>query len=196
MHQLYLKKRLLNSDLNILLDGCKRNDTQSQAQLYRICYPAMINICYRYAPDADGAGTIFNNAMLRVFKHIGTYIDEGRLMAWIKTIVINCSIDFCKKRNLFRQSVPYFNEEDSLIDPQVFERVSAKEIQHMIRKLPESTAIVFNMFIYEGFTHKQIGTALGISENTSKWHVSEGKRLLRTQLEHFFTTEMKTNAAG
>ena len=196
MHQLYLKKRLLNSDLNILLDGCKRHDEQSQAQLYRICYPAMINICYRYAPDADGAGTIFNNAMLRVFKHIGTYTDEGKFMSWVKTIVINCSIDFCKKRNLFRQSVPYFPEDGTTVDPQVFDKVSAKEIQQMLKKLPGSTAMVFNMFIYDGFTHKQIAFTLGISEGTSKWHVSEGKRLLKMQVENFFTTEIKANAAG
>jgi len=186
----------LNSDLNILLEGCRRNDTQSQAQLYRICYPAMINICYRYAPDADGAGTIFNNAMLRVFKHISGYEDEGKFMAWVKSIVINCSIDFCKKRNLFKQSVPYNNEEETMIDPHVFDKVSAKEIQSIIRELPGSTATVFNMFIYEGFTHKQIGSALGISENTSKWHVGKAKRLLKAQLENYFTKEIKTNAAG
>ncbi|MEP6676683.1 MAG: sigma-70 family RNA polymerase sigma factor, partial [Ferruginibacter sp.] len=90
----------MTTNLNILLNGCRRNDVQSQQQLYRICYPEMIKICYRYAPDADGAGTIFNDAMLRVFKNISTYTDEGKLMGWIKTIVINCSIDFCKKRNV------------------------------------------------------------------------------------------------
>ena len=78
----------------------------------------------------------------------------------------------------------------------MFDKVSAKEIQQMMKKLPGSTATVFNMFIYDGFTHKQIATALGISEGTSKWHVSEGKRLLKTQLQNFFTTEIRTNAAG
>ena len=196
MAQLYIKKRHLTTNLHILLDGCRNNHVQSQQQLYRLCYPEMIKICHRYAPDADGAGTIFNDAMLRVFKNIGSYTDEGKLMGWIRTIVVNCSIDFCKKRNEFKKSVPYLNEEDYPIDPEVLDRVSGKEIQRLIKELPAATATVFNMFIYEGFTHKQIAEILGISDNTSKWHVSDAKRLLKIKMEKFFTKELKTNATG
>lgn len=186
----------MNSDLDILLERCRKRDQQSQADLYRLCYPAMINTCYRYAPDADGAGTIFNNAMLRVFNNLGNYSDEGKFMAWVRSIVINCCIDFCKKRNLFRQSVPHFDEEQTIIDPHVFESVSAKEIQLMLKRLPASTAIVFNMYVYEGFTHRQVATALGISEGTSKWHLSEAKKLLKAQLQHLLNSELRQNAAG
>ena len=196
MDQLLHKKRFLNTNSNILIKGCQRNDVQSQQQLYRLCYPEMIKICYRYAPDSDGAGTIFNNAMLKVFKSIGSYTDEGKLMGWIKTIVINCSIDFCKKRNVFKQSVPYINEEDVVIRPEVLDRVSGKEIQLLIKQLPAATATVFNLYVYEGFTHKQIGEILDISDGTSKWHVSEAKKLLKPLLEKTFTTELKANAAG
>lgn len=196
MAQFYLKRQKLTNNLDILLKGCRNNDIQCQQQLYKLCYPEMIKVCYRYAPDADGAGSIFNDAMLRVFKNIGNYTDEGKLMAWIRTIVINCSIDFCKKRNVFKRSVPYFNEDESLIDPEVFNRVSGKEIQQLLKTLPPATATVFNMYVYEGFTHKQIGEVLAISEGTSKWHLSEARRLLKTQLEIFFTTELKAHAAG
>ncbi|MEP6674333.1 MAG: sigma factor-like helix-turn-helix DNA-binding protein, partial [Ferruginibacter sp.] len=96
----------------------------------------------------------------------------------------------------FKQSVPYINEEDHIIHPEVLDRVSGKEIQQMIKTLPAATAVVFNMYVYEGFTHKQIGELLNISDGTSKWHVSEAKRLLKIKMEKFFTTELKTNAAG
>ncbi len=195
MDQLLHKKRFLNTNLDILIKGCQQNDMQYQQQLYRLCYPEMIKVCYRYAPDADGAGTIFNDAMMKVFKHIGNYTEEGKLMGWIKTIVINCSIDFCKKRNVFKQSVPYFSEEET-IRPEVLDRVSGKEIQSLIRQLPAATATVFNLYVYEGFTHKQIGEILSISDGTSKWHVSEAKKQLKPLLENFFTTELKANAAG
>ena len=195
MSQFLTKRRFLNINLDIIIKGCVKNETLSQQQLYKLCYPDMIKICYRYAGDADGAGIIYNNAMLRVFKHIGSYTDEGKLMAWIKTIVVNCCIDFCKKKNIFRQSVPYINDEEIILMPDVFDRVSGKEIQQMIAQLPAATATVFNLFIYEGFTHKQIGEILGISEGTSKWHVSEAKKTLKTKINNLSETELK-NAAG
>jgi RNA polymerase sigma factor (sigma-70 family) len=197
MNQLLTKKRFLNINLDIIVKGCIQNEMLCQQQLYRLCYPDMIKICYRYAGDADGAGTIYNNAMLRVFKNIGTYTDEGKLLSWIKTIVINCSIDFSKKKNIFHRSVPYVSEEnEGMLLPEAFDRVSGKEIQQMIAELPAATATVFNMYIYDGFTHKQIGEQLGISDGTSKWHVSEAKKILKTKLEKISANELKTNAAG
>jgi len=167
-----------------------------QQQLYKLYYPDMIKICYRYAGDTDGAGTIYNNAMLKVFKNIRNYIDEGKLTAWIKTIVINCSIDFCKKKNIFKQSVPYIPEDEVILLPEAFNRLSGKEIQELIAQLPAATATVFNLYVYEGYTHKQIAELLGISDGTSKWHVSDAKKLLKTKLAQTSQTETKTNEAG
>jgi RNA polymerase sigma factor (sigma-70 family) len=156
----------------------------------------MIKICFRYTSDADNAGSIYNNAMMRIFKNIGTYSEEGRLGGWIKTIVVNCCIDFCKKKNLFKNATPYKAENDVVIEPDVFNRVSYKEIQQIISSLPGATATVFRLFVYEGFTHKQIGEELGISEGTSKWHVSEAKKVLKKKLEHLFEHNFTLNAAG
>jgi RNA polymerase sigma-70 factor (ECF subfamily) len=82
------------------------------------------------------------------------------------------------------------------ISPDVFDRLSGKDIQQLIAKLPKATGTVFNLYIYEGFTHKQVGDRLGISEGTSKWHVSEAKKLLKTKLKNISETELKANAAG
>lgn len=190
------KKRFLNINPDILIKGCQQNDVQCQEQLYKLCYPDMIKICYRYAKDADGAGTIFNNAMLKVFKSIGNYKEEGKLMGWIKSIVVNCSIDFCKQQHHFSQLDNYQYAGDISIDPEVFNTVSGKEIQQLLKQLPGATATVFNLYLYEGFTHKQIAAQLAISDGTSKWHVSEAKKLLKQQLEKVATNKLKTNAAG
>ena len=195
MNQLLPKKRFLTANTDTLIKGCLQNDLHCQQQLYRLCYPDMIKICYRYAKDADGAGTIFNNAMLKVFKSMGNYKEEGKLLGWVKTIVVHCCIDFCKQQNVFNVAEPY-KYEDTSIHPEVFNIVSGKEIQQLIQQLPGATATVFNMYVYEGFTHKQIGNHLGISDGTSKWHVSEAKKLLKPKLEKFIQTELKTNAAG
>jgi RNA polymerase sigma factor (sigma-70 family) len=193
MNQLLTKPPILTNNLDTIIEGCQQNDLLSQQQLYKRYYPDMIRICFRYAGDADGAGIIYNNAMLRVFQHIGNYTEEGKLRSWIKTIVINCSIDFCKKKNIFKKSVPYISEDEVVLPPEAFDKLSGKEVQAIIAQLPAATAAVFNMFIYDGYTHKQIATLIGISEGTSKWHVSEAKKLLKTKLEIFFNIQSTTN---
>ena len=180
----------------ILIQGCRQNDVLCQEQLYKLYYPDMIKICLRYANDMDGAGIIYNNAMLKVFKSIGNYNEEGKLTGWIKTIIVNCCIDFCKSKNIFNNATNIISETEITILPDVFDRLSSKDIQKLIAQLPKATGTVFNLYIYEGFTHKQIGEQLNISDGTSKWHVSEAKKLLKVKLENISETEFKTNAAG
>jgi RNA polymerase sigma factor (sigma-70 family) len=186
----------LSAQTDILIKGCQQNELHSQEQLYKLFYPDMIKICFRYTNNAGDAGTIYNNAMMRVFKNIMQYNDEGKLVAWIKTIVVNCCIDFCKRKNIFQQSVPYVDQNEAVIRPEAFDRLSGKEVQQLIAQLPPATATVFNLFVYEGMTHKQIGGQLDISDNTSKWHVAEAKKLLKQKLETFTETELQRNAAG
>jgi RNA polymerase sigma-70 factor, ECF subfamily len=186
----------LNINLPSIIRGCRDNDRHSQELLYKFCYPDMIKLCYRYAPDADSAGSIFNDAMLKVFRSLDTYKDEGKLRAWIKRIVVNCCIDFCRKKSVFSQILSAEQEPQLYIKPEAFDLLSAKEIQLFIKQLPPCTAVVFNMHLYEGYTHKQIGEILGISEGTSKWHVSEAKQQLRKKIEKLNPTLTKVNAAG
>lgn len=182
------KPEHLTDPTDIIIQGCRQNDLQSQEQLYKLCYPGMIRICYRYAGDMDGAGIIYNNAMLRAFKNIGSYKHHGKLMGWIKTIVVNCCLDFIKQKNKFvDQPLMAEHENEVSVPAETLNRVSAKEIQRIINELPKATAAVFNLYIYENFTHKQIGESLGISEGTSKWHVNEARKRLKTMLQEFQT---------
>jgi len=196
MTELTVKKRFLDTAIDTIITGCKNNELQSQKKLYQLFYPEMIKICCRYAGDMDGAGIIYNNAMLRIFKNISHYSEQGKISSWIKTIVINCSIDFCKKKDVFKYVVEDSHAGDISLQPAVFDHVSGKEIQKIIAQLPKATSTVFNMFIYDGYTHRQIAEILCISEGTSKWHVSEAKRLLKSTFETIVEIQPKTNAAG
>jgi RNA polymerase sigma-70 factor, ECF subfamily len=190
------KKRFLSINTAILIKGCQQNDVLCQEQLYKLFYPDMIKVCYRYTNDLENAGTVYNNAMLKVFKGIDSYKEEGKLGGWVKAIVINCCIDFCKKKVIFHSSMDIIAENEVITLPNVFERLSGKDIQQMIAELPKATAAIFNLYVYDGFTHTQIGELLNISDGTSKWHLSEAKKILRSKLEQLSKTELKANAAG
>jgi RNA polymerase sigma-70 factor, ECF subfamily len=99
-----------------------------------------------------------------------------------------------KDTHFIREPIGTVHEKEISIGEEVFSTVSVKEIQKIINQLPRATAAVFNLYIYEGFTHRQVSAALGISEGTSKWHVNEGRRLLKTKLEHFLNPGVKTHA--
>lgn len=166
-----------------LIEGCRRNDLTSQEKLYRHCYPALINTCLRYAGDMDGAGIIFNNAMLRVFRYLSKYRHENKWLPWIRTIVINCCLDYVKQRHRFSETtLDKVSEEQWQISAEQVDRLPARDVQRLIRQLPPATATVFNLFIYEGFSHREIGEALRISEGTSKWHMNEARRLLKSSI--------------
>lgn len=186
MNQAAHKPEHLTDTEEIIVKGCRRDELSSQEKLYRLYYPEMIRICCRYAGDLDGAGLIYNNAMLRVFKGIKEYRHEGKLSGWIRVIVINCCLDFIKQKNRFvNKTVESGQADDIAADDHILENVSAMEIREIISRLPGATAAVFNLYLYENFTHKEIGVHLGISEGTSKWHVNEARRLLKRKLEHY-----------
>jgi RNA polymerase sigma-70 factor (ECF subfamily) len=126
--------------------------------------------------------------MLRVFRNFDTYRHEGKLMGWVKVIVVNCCLDFVKKKNKFINE-PISPEMEAQFgnDHEIQDTVSAKDIRRIIHELPRATATVFNLHVYEGFTHKQIGASLGISEGTSKWHVNEARKRLTISLKEFIT---------
>src|SRR5262245_52869223 len=149
MNLVLTKPILLTDPLEILIKGCRENDLSSQESLYRHCYPEMIKICYRYAGDMDGAGLIFNNAMLRIFSAIHTYKEQGKFIGWIKTIVVNCCLDFVKQQNKFRDiSSIAADEEQISIAEEAVSKLSAKEILVMIGQLPKATATVLNLYVY------------------------------------------------
>lgn len=177
-------EHILSDDaLAQMITGCRQHDLASQEQLYKYCYPVMIRICLRYAPDMDTAALIYNNAMLRVFKYIDRYNDEGKLMAWISTIVVNCCLDHVKQRQRFQSTATLDTvEESASIAAHALDGLSARDVQALIQSLPKATAVVFNLYVYDGFNHREIGQALGIAEGSSKWHLSEARRLLKQKL--------------
>ncbi len=188
------KPILLTDPPAFILAGCRGNDLQCQEQLYRHCYAPMIKIACRYADDMDAAGMIFNNAMLRVFKGLSSYKEQGSFMGWVKTIVINCCLDQVKQQTKFKKENSITSSDDTIsLEQESIDKLSVKEIRSAIMQLPKATAIVFNLFIYEGFTHKQISAALSISEGTSKWHVNEGRRLLKIKLKDFLNQQTQAN---
>ncbi|MBS1743425.1 MAG: RNA polymerase sigma factor [Bacteroidetes bacterium] len=171
---------MFRAHIDSILEGCKKNDRLAQEQLYKYYYDSMMNMCLRYTSCEADAKHVLNAGFFRVFKSIHQYnAGKGSLYTWIHTIILRCCLDFVKEK----QPLTYFNElkevTEVYIDADADQKINADEILQKIRLLPPASQMVFNLFVAEGFSHKEIAEKLNISEGTSKWHLNEARKLLK-----------------
>ena len=177
---------MINEEENIhsIISGCKNNDRKAQELLYRSFYRVMMTLCLRYTKNETDALEVLNTGFYKVYKNIEKY-DTGKatLYTWIRTIIINSCLDFIKAKS--GRTVQEELDQAAGVDlpPDVFMKMSATEILKLVRQLPPATQAVFNLYVMEGFTHKEIGSMLKISEGTSKWHLSEARKILKGLIE-------------
>jgi RNA polymerase sigma factor (sigma-70 family) len=138
----------------------------------------------RYTRNEEDAIEVLHNGFLKVFKNIGTYNNsKGSLYTWIRTIIVHTAIDFIRQREKFFTKTDLDHLPEPSVETDALHRMSALELLKMVKKLPTATQAVFNLYVIDGYTHREIGTLLKISEGTSKWHLSQARKLLQ-QLLH------------
>lgn len=170
-------------DKNVL-EGCLKNDRRAQELFYKQFYGAMMNVCLRYTRNEEDALEVLHNGFMKVFKHLGSYdAAKASLYTWIKTIMVNSAIDFIRSRQKFKNQVELKDHHDTgSTDNDAVQKMSSAEVLRLVQKLPTATQTVFNLYVIEGYNHREIGDILGISDGTSKWHLSEARRQLKQLL--------------
>jgi len=172
---------LISEEQNTYLSGCKAGSRQAQEKLYKSFYKAMMNLCLRYTKNDMDAMEALNTGFYKVFKNIQRYDPaQASLYTWIRTIVINSCIDFTKAKEKNVPPQELTEGIDAFVEPEIISKLSAARLLEIIRQLPAATQTVFNLFIMEGYGHKEIAALLNISEGTSKWHVSDARKKLQT----------------
>ncbi|MEO6355694.1 MAG: sigma-70 family RNA polymerase sigma factor [Ferruginibacter sp.] len=151
-----------------------------QKGLYQHCYKEMMKVGYRYTNDVEIAASIYNDAMIKVFSNIGTYKEDGKLMGWVKRIVVNTCIDHVRKKAPLQMKELHENHNNEpVIENDVFIKMSNAEVKGLISQLPQNAALVFNLYVYEEFNHNEIAALLKIPSGTSRYYLSEARRLLK-----------------
>ncbi len=168
-----------------LVTACINNDRKAQEALYKLYYADMLRVCSSYLPDKELAKEAFNAGFLKVFESIPNFDPgKGELGGWMRKIMIYTSIDLSRKELKFNNITSAVDEEDeAFISPSVLEKLYFEDILKHIRSLSPAAQTVFNLSVLDGFSHKEIGEQLNISEGTSRWYLSEAKRELRGLFE-------------
>lgn len=167
-----------------LVKGCIANERAAQEGLYKLFYAEMIRTCYRYVKSDDLAKEALNAGFLKVFRNIGSFDEKkGELHTWIKTVIVRTCIDLNRKELKFNTPAGEYDDAgDVFVLPPVLQKLYAEDLLKIIRMLPAATRMVFNLYIAEGYSHKEIAEQLKITESTSRWHLAEAKKQLREML--------------
>ncbi len=173
-----MKEEVLNS----IIKDCQNGIRNAQEQLYRQFYGFAMAIAMRYARDEHEAADIMSHAFVKMFRSISSFDSrKGNFHGWLKRIIINEALDLIKKESRFN-TIELENATEPNINNEIIDKTDAAALMHLIRQLPPATHAVFVLFAIEGFTHKEIADNLGIKEGTSKWHLSEARKILQQKL--------------
>lgn len=170
------------SELEQLIQGCIKNERSAQEKLYHLFYPRMMALVRRYIDQEAQAEEVLNNGYLRAFQKIKQYNFQGSFEGWLRKIVFHAVADYVKQNTRYNSQI-LLVEKDQYVPHDHADRLYYNQLMELVQALPDATRTVFNMYVMEGFTHKEIGNILGISEGTSKWHLSEGRRVLKERIE-------------
>jgi RNA polymerase sigma factor (sigma-70 family) len=170
------------TELQELIQGCIRNDRSAQEKVYRLFYPRMMALVKRYIDQDEQAEEVLNNGFLRAFQKVEQYAFQGSFEGWLRKIVFHSVSDYVKQNIRYREKIVLV-EKDEYIRQDHADKLYYKELLQLVQSLPIATRTVFNMYVMEGLSHKEIAKIVGISEGTSKWHLSEGRRILKDKIE-------------
>ncbi|MBT9146003.1 MAG: ECF RNA polymerase sigma factor SigW [candidate division WS2 bacterium] len=163
-----------------IIAGCKEQKPLAQSALYQQYSSRLMAICARYAYTSFEAEDIFQDAFVKVFKNIEQYKGEGSFEGWLKHIFVNTAINhFHKNKKHYHQSDSAEFSENFITEEDAVSQMSAAELTQIISQLPDGYRMVFNLYVVDGYTHKEIGELLGISEGTSKSQLAKGKAILK-----------------
>lgn len=176
-----------------LIRKCIQHDRKSQELLYHTFSKKMYGVCLGYAKDKDEAKDILQEGFIKVFANLKKYTAEGNnFEGWIRRVIVNTAIDHYRKSIKEQTSVNIENIPDIASSCSVLEALGAKELVVLIEKLPEGARIIFNLYVVEGYTHKEIAEIMNISEGTSKSQLSRGKQLLQGWLNKIYSNDTLT----
>lgn len=174
----------LNPETELLLKGCLNQDRAAQEQLYKKYYGKMMATCMRYLGNRDEAMEVLNLGFLKVYQNLDKYDRSGAFDGWVYRIIRNSIIDHIRSKVKYQNMEGGSTEDlEITVHESVTANLYAKDLMQMLNILPETTRLVFNMFALEGFKHEEIAQILKISAGTSKWHVSEARRVLKNAIE-------------
>lgn len=166
-------------NLEDLIQGCIQKDRRAQKLLVDRYSSYLYGVCIRYTGDRYLAKDCLQESLLRILQKIHLYEEQGNFKAWMaKVTAMKCLEIMRKEKKHGSEELMDYNEQFTHED-RVYDTMQKKEVFHFVERLPSNYRIALNMFLVEGYSHKEISQHLGISEGSSRSLVSRGRGLIQ-----------------
>lgn len=175
----------MNVELD-LITACINRERKAEYELYKMTYSYLMSICFRYTNSREEAEEMLNVGFLKILKNLDKYKPGIPFKTWIRKVMINILIDEYRKEKKHHEHIEYVEEYSESNDfseqNNVMMKMNVEEIHALIVKLPPMSQKVFNLYVIDGFNHKEIGGMLNMSEGTSKWHLNFSRGKLKEMI--------------
>ncbi|MBE7174788.1 MAG: sigma-70 family RNA polymerase sigma factor [Mucilaginibacter polytrichastri] len=154
-----------------------------QELLYRQFASKMMGVCLRYANNRDEAEDMLQTGFIRMFEKLNDFRNEGSFEGWLRRIMVNCAIGYIRKHYKMVQLVDMDAAADQAADTAELGGLTVKDLLALIQTLGSSYRMIFNLYAIEGYSHREIGEMLGITEGASKSQLSRARSMLKAELK-------------
>jgi RNA polymerase sigma-70 factor (ECF subfamily) len=175
-------------DENSLINQILAGNRKAERALYDEYKQYWFRLCLRYGRNRSEAEDILQEGLLYIFKDLAQFDNNrGKFKSWSGRVLVNAALRYLK-HNQWHQSFADLEvvTTEATVSNDVIDRLSAKELTQLIQQLPSGYRVVFNMYVIEGYSHKEIAEKLNISESTSKTQLFKAKRALKQKLQVLF----------
>ena len=167
-----------------LINECVKGNAKAQKMLFDKFAPKMMTVCLRYSADNMEAEDILQDGFVKAFNKLVDFKMEGSLEGWIRRIMVNTALDAIRKNKKYAMDANIDDVGYKLSNYEIAsDQIEAEDLMKLINSMPDGYKVVFNLFAIEGYSHREIGELMNISENTSKSQYSRARSYLRTLLQ-------------
>jgi len=168
-----------------LIEGCLGGDRKAQKALYERYSRKMYALCLRYVRYAEDAQDLLQEGFIKVYTSLERFSDSGSFEGWIRRIFVNCALENLRRKDVLRDAADVNNieYEDITDDEDDVSPISAEMLTQIIGELPSGFRTVFNMYAVEGYSHREIGEALGIQESSSRSQYMRARLMLQKMIK-------------
>ena len=166
-----------------LIDKCLLGDRNAQRTLYELYSNKMMGVCMRYCKDKEKAKDLLHDGFLKVYTHLDGFEGKGSFEGWMRRIMVNTALEFLRKKNDEGYNLD-IEEAFTLTssDYGALEMMQADELLKVIQKLPDTYRTTFNLFVIEGYSHKEIADSMKITESSSRVYLTRAKQMIQQML--------------
>jgi RNA polymerase sigma factor (sigma-70 family) len=179
--------------LEDIIIGCIANERRHQELLYRKFFDTIFAMCRKHLINEEDALSVLNAGFLKVFQKIHTFENRGSLEGWIRRIVYHTMIEHLRGQKRYKTHIVFDEPKGVSFKGNIMDELLLEDIMKLLVKVPNMSRKVFKLYAIEGYNHREIGELLSINENTSKWHLSNARRVLQIELQKVHLVKNSTN---